>query len=316
MKKATLTVVFITHGDADGIISAALAARKMNVKYDQFNPIFTQAFLLDRIQLKENRANEEFFYVVTDIGVSNSNPRMTYAFIEQLGNRLYKWYDHHLGWARELINGESFPALSLSKEFVKNRFVINPEAYSCAALIGGDEELIASADAVDSRYPWMPEPDRKIQLIEKAVKANLADDSIKTAAARWLLGDSKQEDILVSKANNYIKILAHTDSLAKRYRKISDNNVAFLDVFSRDFYSYDLTQLLLKGEKMAPFAIVRINHPQSGSRILVATLSKDINLVRLFSLSGGSQSRVSLPAIALRGVLVRLSELKTAKARR
>jgi len=81
--------VIICHGDGDGIISAAIIAKKIG----EAKLIITQPFLLDKIVVD---ADVEAIYVV-DIAVNNKNIAMTTEFASKNTGKIVLWADHHAG---------------------------------------------------------------------------------------------------------------------------------------------------------------------------------------------------------------------------
>jgi hypothetical protein len=267
MKKITI----VSHGDLDGIISTVLLIKKFRLeslfKKDEVEIIFTQPWTVDKI----NPQGEKIF--VVDIAVNNKNPEMTKEFISRIVDKLVAWYDHHQGWTEEITQGN--PA-----------FVIDPLAKSCAEIIGGDPELIGDAIAADRREGSLSS---KAQLIEIAIKSDLKDNTTRLFAVRWLLGDETVYDYLEKKAKNYEKMLVETQELVQNFKKIE--KVAIVDARGR---RADLTQLLLKGEEIADFAVV-LYSSEGEELIEIATKRKDVNLVTVFGLPSGAPFRISLP---------------------
>ncbi|MCK4520317.1 hypothetical protein KAT95_00390 [Candidatus Parcubacteria bacterium] len=88
-----------------------------------------------------------------------------------------------------------------------------------------------------------------------------------------------------------------TEQLVERY-EIRDG-IAVVDV--RDVSDdYDRTQLLVKGEQMAPTktAVLLGKNPESEEIVTIATMDKELNLVNLFGLPSGAPFRISLPVAA------------------
>jgi hypothetical protein len=278
----------VAHGDLDGIISAALLARRHGWSPDEVKVTFTQPFLVDRVAVGE----DDEVYVV-DLAVNNRDPRMTRDFITRLGGRLVAWYDHHIGWGNEFKDGRDL------------RFVIAEGYPSCAFLVGGSSSLVADANAADTRKGLLS--DRGI-LIENATKADLSDDRTRDAAFRWLLGDESARAVLEDAARRYAEVMAETERLASGYRV--DGCVAVVDARESN-HRYDLTQLLLAGQKKARFAVVLVKDPRDGSkRVTVATGDRSVNLVEVFGLPSGAPFRVNLPVERYEEAVARLNCLQ------
>lgn len=278
--------LLVAHGDLDGIISAVCAIQQYELALGETEVVFVQPFTVDKVEIPDET---EFVFVV-DVAVNNRNPEMTKEFINRIGDRLTTWVDHHIGWSTE-ITGDNLA------------FVINTRVKSCAGIIGTDTQLVADADAADTRQG---ELSPRGQLIEQAIKANMADDNIRLLAVKWLLGDEQARKGLETAAKKYAEIQAKTKRLAATYQVI--DNVALVDARQSN-HQYDLTQLLLAGQKLAQFALALTVHPQQGEGLTIATSRKDVNLVEIFGLGSGSPFRVSLPAKRLEEALAKLAQL-------
>lgn len=266
-------VVIVAHVDVDGVISAALLMQSFQLPFKETKIVFAHPYTVDKIVIPKS-AKRVF---VVDIAVSTRNPEMTKAFINRLGKRLVRWYDHHIGWTTE-ITGDN-PAFIIGK------------TGSCAELIGGDSSLVADAIAIDTRRG---EPSNRVEMLEKALKAHLDDNNIRLLAVKWLLsGDEVMERALNKAAKKYAGIQAETDQLAETY-KIS-GNVAQVDARNSK-RSYDLTQLLLVGQRRAQFAVALTKTSRGEEKIAISTFCKDVNLVKLFELPSGASFRIHLPA--------------------
>lgn len=281
--KQIMRTMLITHGDLDGIISAVCMVRKFELQVLTEDLIFVQPFTVDKVAIPDDMKR----IFVVDVAVNNRDPKMTKDFISRIGNRLGAWYDHHEGWTDKIIGGNS-------------AFIINANAGSCAEIIGGDPALVEDATAADTRKGILSS---RAQLIEQAMKANMEDDSIRLAAYQALFGDDGAWIQLETAAKKYAEIQAETERLVATYRLIG--KVALVDT-RKSNHPYDLTQLLLAGQKMAPFAIALTIHQQDDG-LTIATSRKDVNLVELFKLGSGAPFRVFLPAKRLKEVLTKLT---------
>lgn len=282
--------LIVAHGDMDGIASAVLQAGLLNISPEDLMVVFCQPFTVDKIKIPED---VEQVYVV-DIAVNNRDPQMTERFIENLGDKLAVWTDHHQGWPEKYKN-------------VKNwHFYIREDVGACANLFAGKshfavkDAIVADAVAADTRTGTLSP---RSQLIEQACKANMSDDSIRVAAVKWLLGDESQKVTLEAAAAKYAAIQKETQRLAATYTV--DGKVATVD--ARSSHEHDLTQLLLAGQKLAEFAIAKVTDPRSKEeRITIATQSK-VDLVKLFGLPSGAPFRISLEVARFPEVLEKLN---------
>ncbi len=286
--------LIVAHGDLDGIVSAVLVARDWHDSWKEFGGqaetlvTFVQPFTLDKVEVEEVEA-----VFVVDIAVNNRNPQQTLDFVERLGDKLYRWYDHHHGWEGLVDDDE--------------RFIIDEEALSCASILCEEDNwtpLAADATAADTRQGSLS---KKADLIERACKADLSDDSVREAAFYWLLGDENQRSVLESAAERYAAIQAETERLSATYQVTG--NVAVVDARESE-RNYDRTQLLLAGQGLAPFAVVVSQNLRAGEDYLtIATRRKDVSLVEVFGLPSGAPFRVSIPASRLDEALGKLNSL-------
>jgi len=297
------SLLLVAHGDLDGIVSAVLASSWSRVKDYRFIRVaFVQPFTLDEVKVADDED-----IIVCDIAVNNRDPRMTESFISRLGDQLLWWYDHHRGWERLEIDDK--------------RFVIDSTAPSCAEVVLGTAQseglepegyaldLVAAATVADSRQGELHE---WALLVEKAIKADLSDNEVRKAAYEWLSGhrvDQNHRSVLSEASNKYEVVLKNTEELAKSYQVSETGKTALVKI--ADISNIDMTQLLLAGQRLAPFAVVFGwfgPNGRSGS-ITIATSRKDVNLVKLFGLPSGAPFRVSLSTERLDEVLKKLNEI-------
>lgn len=284
------TLIF-GHGDFDGIASAALLAKQLGISAEEIRVVFTQPFLVEKLVIPDDI---EEVYVV-DIAVNNRDVEMTKRFYESLGSRLKVWYDHHEGWHTPEMND-----LTTSQ----GGKVIAQTARACAAMLGhSSDELVQDAIVADTRTGTLSS---RGQLIEQACKANMADDSIRVAAVKWLLGDESQKAILEKAAEKYVEIQKDTERLASAY--VITGKVAVIDTRSMSVYgSFDMTQLLLAGQKKVAYSVALFTDPKKKEdRVVIATQSGK-NLVELFGLPSGAPFRVDLEVARLLEVMEKLN---------
>ena len=294
--------MIVAHGDLDGIVSATLVAEQLDISVEELKVVFTQPFLLDKIDISDDI---EKVYVV-DIAINNRDPQMTEQFIEQLGDRLVRWIDHHQGWSKA----------------DDKRFIIYPTAPACATILGSGMppriahlyQFVFDAVAADTREGELSEVG---QLIEKACKADLRNDNVRVAAVKWLLGDEQQKPLLEETAQKYAAIQEETEWLATAY--VHDGNVAVVDVPKEYFRTYgavapeghdfDLTQLLLAGQRLATFAVAKVIDSRSGEEMVTIATKSGVNLVELFELPSGAPFRVTLPVERLEEAVEKIHSL-------
>lgn len=291
-----MTTLIITHGDFDGVASAALLAKKLGISPKDVQVIFTQPFLVDKVEIPEHITK----VYVTDLAINNRDPAMTTAFIHKLGDRLVAWHDHHLGWDR----------LHVHKWVQTHNMVCDPTAPSCAAMMGNlCNPLVVDAIVADTREGIMSTDG---QMCEDAVKADLRNDAVRLAVVKFMMGDDTQRPILETAADKYEETRETTREMAGTYsvdgrtdawivrvhrapEKVPRGTIAICDA-RKCASEYDLTQLLLEGQKLAKFAVVQHTSSHNGEdMVTIATKSKsDTNLVELFGLESGAPFRITI----------------------
>ncbi len=323
MIKMISRYLIVAHGDYDGIASAALLSESLGISVEELRVVFTQPFSLDQVEISDD---VEQVYVV-DLAVNNRDPEMTQRFYNRLGDRLRGWYDHHLGW-------EKYPQFTRAEG---GKVMCATREKACAALMSyllqGHKDDPRALDAIvaDTREGELSETG---MLIEHAMRADMSNDEIRLAATRLLMGDETQRAGLEAAAKVYAAIQTETMWLAKNYM-VDDNGmpvsmykpsmtagkaagvdyvgkVAVVDVVgchkSEGTKPYDLTQLLLAGQKLATFAVAKTISPDDREMVTVATKSKT-NLVELFDLPSGAPFRISLPANRMEEIVEKLHSL-------
>lgn len=308
-------ILIVAHGDLDGIVSAALLAEQLGIdETDDLNVVFTQPFLLDKVVVPDEI---DEVYVV-DIARNRDEIEMTQRFYDRLGDRLVRWYDHHLGWENSNLTTQH------------GGKVIAQTARACAVMLGHSTDIrVINAIVADTRKG---ELQLDGALIDEAIKSDMRNDEIRFAAVKLLMGDESQRQGLEIAAKAYIEIQARTVWITKNYM-VDDNgcpivsytpgmtagkaagvdykgNIAFIDVpelfaICKENGDYDLTQLLLAGQELATFAVAKTISPDDREMVTIATKSKT-NLVELFGLPSGASFRVSLPASQLEEVMEKL----------
>ena len=273
--------------------------------------------------------------VVLDIAFCADTPRSTFAtttlpFIQALGNRLALWVDHHEHERHaEFIHDPRF-VLSSRKEHPAVPEMITPELVrkveqvdtivahgdfdgimAAAKWILGGEEPYEGADAdarfADSRIGAFSEIG---QMIDWALKVNPVDNEFRYVVLHYLVSRCQDEEAkrqIEERAKVYGKVMERTNYWAERY--VIDGGLAILDIRS-EREQVDMTELLLKGEQLAPskIAIVRNRNLKTGEPqvIIAAPVDSGYNFLTLFGLSGGMPTRVTLPDERYWEVIVKL----------
>lgn len=141
------------------------------------------------------------------------------------------------------------------------------------------------------------------------MKANLVDDGIRHAILTVLTGVSgtpewQQAVQMVHDAEEkYRLIQENTGRILMAYQV--DGNVAWVDATLEE--GYDLTQLLLAGQRQAKIALVLNTQRGKGQITIAGPTSYDFRPV--FGLIGGMPNRVNLPEQDPEPIITRLNAL-------
>jgi hypothetical protein len=272
----------ISHGDVDGVISAALLAEKHQLSLQETDVVFTQPFLVEKVKTDGYKQ-----IYICDLAVNNRDPQMTQRFIESLGNRLVVWYDHHQGWTNSGLTDE--------------RFVIDESAASCAIIIGGDQQWVEAANAIDSRKGQSDLG----QLLDQSMRVDLSDEEVRRYAFEYLLGQN-DGSLLKKKQKEYETIQEKTRQLVNS----GEVRGQTLVVDTRGHKGFDRTQLCLLGYERAPYVCVLGTTPPPEEKVttLVAT-NTNTNLVKVFGLQSGAPFRIGLEGDHVESVVNTLNNL-------
>ncbi|MFN3421125.1 MAG: Cas10/Cmr2 second palm domain-containing protein [Armatimonadota bacterium] len=262
--------------------------------------------------------------VVLDIAFCADTPRSNFStttlpFIQALGDRLALWVDHHEHERHAEFAHDHRFILSSRKEHPAVPEMITPElvkrvgkvdtivahgdfdgVMAAAKWILGGEEPYEGADAdarfADSRIGDFSEIG---QMIDCALKVNPTDDEFRHLVLRYLVSRCQDEEAkkqIEERAKVYEKVMERTNRWAERY--VIDEGLAILDIRS-EREQVDLTELLLKGQHLAPskIAVVRNRNLKTGEPqvTIAAPVDSSQNFLTLFGLSGGMPTRVTLP---------------------
>lgn len=255
--------------------------------------------------------------VVLDIafaseGLGKGFEKTTGKFIEQLGDRLARWVDHHDHPAHaRFANDERFVLATkaqhgacpemIDEELVRNTGPIDTIVahfdldglYAAAKWLLGGREPYAGADddarAVDTR---IGEPSREAARIDKALRAHYQDEVLKQQVLRYLVEGmhaGNERNAIATAAGDYDRMAERSLELAQRY--VIDGDVAVVKV-PGGFGDFDKTELLLLGQQRATVAVVA----DGGNVSIAAAFDSGLNFVELFELGGGMPTRVNIPA--------------------
>jgi hypothetical protein len=273
--------LLVSHGDVDGVISAALLVERHQLNLQETDVVFTQPFLVEKVKTD---GYEQIY--ICDLAVNNREPQMTQNFIKSMGDRLYVWYDHHQGWINSGLTDE--------------RFIIDESAPSCATIIGGNQKWIEAANAIDSRKGHSDLG----QLLDQAMRVNLSDEEVRRYALEYLLGQN-DGSLLQKKQKEY-------KAIQEKTRQLVDSGEVrgqVLVVDTRGHEGFDRTQLCLLGYERAPYVcLLGTTPPPEKVTTLVATNTKT-NLVEVFGLQSGAPFRIGMEGDHVERVINTLNSL-------
>jgi len=281
----------VTHGDLDGICSAAAVIQENELT--NYITVFTQPFQVLSNDVRRALLDELY---VCDLAINNRNPEMTLRFLLLNERKLIKWFDHHEGWK----DCEDELVKRLIKE---KRLVVKASAKTATEMITKDKDLIKIARCGDTgQY----DKHESANLINAALKVNLHDNSVRCLALNYLLNQHKDFDRLFEIAKQYEQIKQNTLDLFNTGR-VTDN-VFFVDA-SKAKGSIDRTFLCFRAYEKAPFVVMKNRSITTDYSTFVST-NTNVNLKELFNLKSGSSFRVSISEDKVADVIIKLKELQ------
>jgi hypothetical protein len=298
----------VSHGDLDGIISAATISINYNISPE--NIIFTQPFLLDKINIPDNVKE---IYVV-DIAVNNRNHNMTKEFIERYRGKIRLWIDHHEGY-------------QLLIEWLGEERIIAGDSPSCPQLMREagftvPEEWVAAANAADR--PTEYKETELSRFLNRALKYGILSEDeelkemIMKTIVRYLVKSYKNE--------NYSEEERLLEEYGKLYEEIEENTIESAEEIQeipgfRYEVGYiklerekkvDITKLFILAYKRCDVLIIQKYNKEGEEITLIGTKLKEVNLLQMFNLKSGAPFRISLPGPhdeVLKFILAKLQEL-------
>lgn len=236
---------------------------------------------------------------------------VTLPFIQELGDRLAAWVDHHDHERHGDFAGDPRFVLATKAQHGACPEMVTPEVvaraghvdtivahvdldglYSAAKWILRGVEPYDGADrdahAVDTRTGV---PGSIARMIDRALRARFRDPVLKLAVVNWLIGglkDGAHKQRIEEAAREFSLRNRGTEMLAGRF--VRCGRVLFVDASTcRD--PWDKTELLLLGQERAEIAAVR----DSGTVTIAARYGSGWDFLRLLRLEGGMPTRVTVP---------------------
>ena len=293
--------VIVTHGDMDGVISAALLVKALRISP---RIVFTQPHQLDQVKLDPASFKEIY---VTDIAVNNRDIEMTKSFIETYRKSIKVWVDHHKGWS------------ALKHVIDSRRFIIDESAPSaCRVVLNAFPWLKNDPEAVQLEKDGTASDTGRLEqlspqgwLLYKALKADIQDVKIKQIAVRWLIEKNPEDEkFLREKAEEYDRGPGRIGPYLEKVKLVNDIAVLCEELPK----NIDRLALFIKMEEMSPLKVgVMQGTTEYGPVITIGTCRDDLDLVQVFQLPSGNPRNVILSRDAgwtLEKVLEILKKLK------
>ena len=257
-------------------------------------------------------------------GIGPGFQKITGKFLADLGPRLARWVDHHDHERHAQYRGDPRFVLHTKAEHGACPEIVTPDMvretgpidtivahfdldglYAAAKWLLGGREPYPGADAdarvIDTRVGTPgPIADR----IDRALRAHFRDESLKHRVVRYLVAgarDAEHELVIAQAAADFDTMEAETARLSALYER--HGQAVFIDAQRHARKTFDKTELLLRGQALAQVAIVR----HAGYVTLAAAFDSGVDFLKLFGLSGGMPTRVSLPDKRLAEVLEKFS---------
>ena len=249
--------------------------------------------------------------------------RTTLKFIDQLGERLHAWIDHHDSDNHARFANDPRFVLATKQQHGACPEMVTPElvarlgpvdtvvchndfdglASAAKWLRGGVESYPGCDDdarVIDTRIGTLS--DRGLRF-DHALRARPRDSVLQHQVLTHLFEGLQHESrwaLIDEAASDFQQRLRRAQQLAEGYRSLSDDLV-MVDV-SDEAPNFDKTELLLLGQQLAPMALVIAGDTAT----FAAAFNSGINFLQRFGLSGGMPTLVSLHAKQLEQALRKL----------
>lgn len=275
-------------------------------------------------KLKGRVAVLDVAFVADELGTSFE--ATTLKLIRDLGDRLAVWVDHHdhdrhsdfasdprFVLAKKSEHGacpEMIDATLVARTGPVDTILCHLDLdglYAAAKWIRGGIEPYRGADddarVIDTRIGTPgPVADR----IDRALRAHFRDDDLKQAIVRYVVSGATATDL----RQRIDRAAADFDDMEKETQRLSvlyepRGRAVFIDAQAHARTTFDKTELLLRGQALAKVAVVR----HAGYVTLAAAFDSGIDFLKMFGISGGMPTRVTMPEKRLTEVLARLSEI-------
>ena len=263
-------------------------------------------------------------------GRRNAFEKTTLKLIDQLGERLVAWVDHHDSQHHARFDADPRFTLATKAEHGACPEMVTPEVVAAAGpvdcivchtdfdglasaakwILEGREPYAGCDDdarAIDTRIGF---PGPVGERCDRALRARPRDEEVMLAVARLLvsgLADEGAERLIAEAGADLVPREAEADRLAEAYVRLTDT----LSVVEAAEAPYDKTRLLLLGQQKTTMAAVI-----DGDTItFAAPFDSGVDFLERFELSGGMPTIVSIHKARLAECLVRLGVDEATAAR-
>ncbi len=265
--------------------------------------------------------------VVLDIafaaeGTGASFDKVTAPFIAGLGDRLAMWIDHHdhdlheryvtdprFVLARKRDHGacpEMVTEAIVQRVGVVESVVCHNDLdglYSAAKWLRGGREPYEGADA-DARVvdTCTGTASPLGNTLDHALRAEPKNDDLRARIVAFLADgarDAAARNDFEQTARGFAERAENARTLAAGYERRGALAIVDASGFVQRVGTFDKTEALLLGQKLAPVAVVF----DESTVTLAAAFESGIDLIKLLSLPGGMPTRVSVPRARLADVL-------------
>ena len=263
-------------------------------------------------------------------GRRNAFEKTTLKLIDQLGERLVAWVDHHDSQHHVRFADDPRFTLATKAEHGACPEMVTPEVVAAAGpvdcivchtdfdglasaakwILGGREPYAgcdADARAIDTRV-GLPGPIG--ERCDRALRGRPRDEDVMLAVARLLvseLGDAEADRLIEEVGAELVPREAEADRLAEGFVALTDA----LSVVEAGPRPYDKTRLLLLGQQETTMAAVI----DGDTVTFAAPFDSGVDFLERFELSGGMPTIVSIHKARLTECLVRLGVDEATAAR-
>jgi hypothetical protein len=257
-------------------------------------------------------------------GLGDGFDKVTLPFIDELGERLAVWVDHHDHAEHQRFANDPRFVLATKAEHGACPEMISPELVervgpvdtivchtdfdglaSAAKWIRGGTEPYPGCDddarAIDTR---IGRPSKVAERMDRALRARHRDHGLFGVIVRQLATGLEDPGLWepIDRAADELAPVEHaTRRAAKDYVRVPPG-VAFVDLERGDYGKVDKTLLLLLGQEREIVSVVL----DKNNVAVAAAFDSGLNFLHLFGLAGGMPTRVSIPRTRAREVLEKL----------